>query len=209
MHSDRIIAKCINFYGSGTCPAHALYNRAEIFIEPRCTRRNRHRSGRFHGLSVVFRFQSKSRWISDSLHFPDYPSALVVFAPMTTRDSLPCRVRKTVRSFIYHEVHRRVLRFIVIVHVWHADGAFLRGAFSRVLQPFSQSCRKRALLSVRRAAMEKRPFTSPAQSRWKSLSRITCRASDIRCKSTSPKARLLGVEVPNELPLKSNSRLAC
>ncbi|TGZ55891.1 hypothetical protein DBV15_06044 [Temnothorax longispinosus] len=31
-------------------------------------------------------------------------------------------------------------------------------------------------------------------------------ARHIRCKSTSPKARLLGVEVPNELPLKSNSR---
>lgn len=46
-----------------------------------------------------------------------------------------------------------------------------------------------------------------ARPRQKSYPR-TCYARHIRCKSTFPKARLLGVEVPNELPLKSNSRFA-
>lgn len=46
-----------------------------------------------------------------------------------------------------------------------------------------------------------------ARPRRKSYPRTTCYARHIRCKSTSPKARLLGVEVPNELPLKSNSAL--
>lgn len=56
-----------------------------------------------------------------------------------------------------------------------------------------------------------RPRTPTFHIAWprrKSYQRTTCYARHIRCKSTSPKTRLLGVEVPNELPLKSNSRFA-
>lgn len=92
--------------------------------------------------------------------------------------------------------------FIVFVRGRYTDGAFLQGAFFRSFR-LSWSCRKRVLLKHPSARAATFHIAWP---RRKSYRRTTCYARHIRCKSTSPKARLLGVEVPNELPLKSNSR---
>ena len=71
------------------------------------------------------------------------------------------------------------------------------------LTPFSKLSKARAF----EASVRPRAATFHIAQLWqKSYPRTTCYARHIRCKSTSPKARLLGVEVPNELPLKSNSR---
>lgn len=60
--------------------------------------------------------------------------------------------------FIYYGVHWQIQRFIVFVHGWYTDGAFLRGAFFRSLH-LSWSCRKRVLLK-HPSDRGRRPFTS-------------------------------------------------
>lgn len=99
----------------------------------------------------------------------------------------------------YTAVYRLCPRMI------HGQGAFYGSIFPQ-LSPFLELSKARASeASVRPRG--RRPFTSPGHS-GRVIPRTTCYARHIRCKSTSPELLLvsLGVEVPNELLLKSNSR---
>lgn len=77
------------------------------------------------------------------------------------------------------------------------------------LTPFSESSKARAFEASIRCGGSTRAATFHIAGHGRRVyPRTTCCAPGIRRKSTSPKARLLGVQVPNELPLKSNSRFA-
>jgi len=111
--------------------------------------------------------------------------------------------------FIYYGVHWRYLPVHSVyrlcpraIHEW---GILARSIFPQ-LTPFLKLSKARAFWSIR--PTEGGDLSHRLAARRKSYSRTTCYARHIRCKSTFPKARLLGVEVPNELPLKSNSSFA-
>jgi len=108
--------------------------------------------------------------------------------------------------FIYYGVHWRYLPVHSVyrlcpraIHEW---GILARSIFPQ-LTPFLKLSKARAFWSIR--PTEGGDLSHRLAARRKSYPRTTCYARHIRCKSTFPKARLLGVEVPNELPLKSNS----